>query len=989
MDVVFRSVIQSLPRELREALAVAELLDSRVLDAYPRSSAEELGLNNASQVPARVKRTGKGTGLQSVGVSCSPLLVPDSAPVRESALLSAGVEQLVDEDDSVPGVCSRVVLVSPTRSGVLDEKLCFQSEEVPSLCKDAKSGALEVADKSFFTDSSCHSEGQIAKVESSKASRQSQPGPSTAGGSSKNPRQSQPVFSSHTEGQVARVESSKAFRQSQPGASKNARKSQPISSRVQPKAERRARGVDRAARGNVALAVESTAAQENASDVEIVLNSVVAERTAARDAAWSETPIVLKSVLPTICHAGAQELSDTLQSSENSVVPNAVISSSSTVPCPSVLVDSASVSDETLLFLALVRDGVLQLAFQDEFEKLARAAQTSATRLRHQRASHGNLEAALELHEHKRKAKEMERVQKSVLDQFAAATKLPQRKYHARYQSSLEEGPTARRDAEEAERLRWVTLLSELLRGTQTPMGQLLSTKPGNIQLLGGGKRASTLRSRVRGVQKFLSWLAIHQEKVFPDSVSQLLEFRLSEPCNRGSLKGSHRALVFLEETAGVPAVERLTNTQLYNVSYKELLSSASPARHAKQAPRVLVSILSALEGLVVDTEAAIYLRIFAWWLLLQNWATLRFSDRRGIEPNNVTVRAGSWRALLTRSKTIGADRSVVSRPLVVDPCCFTCHADWLTVGWGLLQQHAGYERDYLLPSPTTNLLGFRKKVLRYDTAFALQIRAFRSLRSSSGPLLFPTRSHFWTPHSGRAFLPSATTALGYPKTDRDYLGGWSAQGSDRYARVSVLRITNMQRAVVSAWGRSECEDPLGEAETVHQYENFLKDQGVSDADRKKHLKILASKETVQPMHSAEMLAQVETAREEAADEIPQELDSQEEIESETGPILKRRKGNALVRTETLGSNPKETNFEQGFYVCLSGKKRIRTLHRLGACYQIPGVDYLEYAFHGKAMPRVEEFDCICKLCARKGIRNQADDSSQTATSSSSSEGGM
>ena len=414
------------------------------------------------------------------------------------------------------------------------------------------------------------------------------------------------------------------------------------------------------------------------------------------------------------------------------------------------------------------------------FEKLARAAQTSANRHRRQRAYHGNLEAALELHELKEKVREQERAQKRVLDQFAAAANLPQRRYHARYQTRLEEGPTARRDAEDAERLRWVTLLSELLRSTQTPMGQILSTKPGNTQLHGGGKRASTLRSRVRRVQKFLSWLAIHQEKVFPDSVSQLLEFlqvRLSEPCNRGSLKGSHRALVFLEETAGVPAVERLTNTQPHNVSHKELLSSATPARHAKQAPRVLVAILSALEGLVVDTQAAIYLRTFAWWLLLQNWATLRFSDHRGTEPNTVTVRAGSWRALLTRSKTIGADRSIVSRPLVVDPCCFTCHADWLTVGWGLLQQHAGYERDYLLPSPTTNLLGFRKQLLRYDTAFALQIRAFRSLRSASGPLLFPTRTHFWTPHSGRTFLPSATTALGYPKTDRDYLGGLVSAG--------------------------------------------------------------------------------------------------------------------------------------------------------------------------------------------------------------------
>ena len=141
------------------------------------------------------------------------------------------------------------------------------------------------------------------------------------------------------------------------------------------------------------------------------------------------------------------------------MIPSAVISSSSPVLCQPHHLDSESIPDETLLFHTLVRDGVLQLAFQDEFEKLARAAQTSANRHRRQRAYHGNLEAALELHELKEKVREQERAQKRVLDQFAAAANLPQRRYHARYQSRLEEGPTARRDAEDAERLRWVTLL--------------------------------------------------------------------------------------------------------------------------------------------------------------------------------------------------------------------------------------------------------------------------------------------------------------------------------------------------------------------------------------------------------------------------------------------------------------------------------------------------------------------------------------------------
>ena len=116
------------------------------------------------------------------------------------------------------------------------------------------------------------------------------------------------------------------------------------------------------------------------------------------------------------------------------------------------------------------------------------------------------------------------------------------------------------------------------------------------------------------------------------------------------------------------------------------------------------------------------------------------------------------------------------------------------------------------------------------------------------------------------------------------------------------------------------------------------------------------------------MLTQVEPGPDEEVDETKEELDSQEEEEvSDPGPTMKKRKENALVRTETLGASPKGSRAalrkttEQSFYVCLSGTKRIRTLRILGACYQILGADYLEYAFHGKAMPKVDEYDCTCK----------------------------
>ena len=60
------------------------------------------------------------------------------------------------------------------------------------------------------------------------------------------------------------------------------------------------------------------------------------------------------------------------------------------------------------------------------------------------------------------------------------------------------------------ERFRWVELLlAAMLARTPTPMGLMLTDRPGSIQLLGAGRRASTLCSRVRAVRRFLNWLAL------------------------------------------------------------------------------------------------------------------------------------------------------------------------------------------------------------------------------------------------------------------------------------------------------------------------------------------------------------------------------------------------------------------------------------------------------------------------------------------------
>ena len=113
-------------------------------------------------------------------------------------------------------------------------------------------------------------------------------------------------------------------------------------------------------------------------------------------------------------------------------------------------------------------------------------------------------------------------VEKSILDQLVIAADMRPKRFRTKWQRIVFDGPTARKDAESAERDRWIQLLANLLRSTDTPMGKLIRENPSNVQLLGGGRRAGTLRSRVRSVQKFLGWLAASHGISFPVHWRQL-----------------------------------------------------------------------------------------------------------------------------------------------------------------------------------------------------------------------------------------------------------------------------------------------------------------------------------------------------------------------------------------------------------------------------------------------------------------------------------
>ena len=179
---------------------------------------------------------------------------------------------------------------------------------------------------------------------------------------------------------------------------------------------------------------------------------------------------------------------------------------------------------------------------------------------------------------------------------------------------------------------RWVEVLGAVLVHSLAPMGKIFGDKHGSLQLLGAGRRASTLRSRERAVRRYLNWLALNHDIGYPrelQHVTGYLQARKSEPCTRNALRGARTAIAFMEEVAGVERPQSLW-------FQRGILSNTLPEKPAKQAPRVLIVMLSMLEDVIVKAASPVNHRFYAWWILVQSWETLRFDDHRGTKSKDI-----------------------------------------------------------------------------------------------------------------------------------------------------------------------------------------------------------------------------------------------------------------------------------------------------------------------------------------------------------------
>ena len=174
-----------------------------------------------------------------------------------------------------------------------------------------------------------------------------------------------------------------------------------------------------------------------------------------------------------------------------------------------------------------------------------------------------------------------------------------------------------------------------------------------------------------------------------------------------------------------------------------------------------------------------------------------------------------------------------------------------------------------------------------------------------------------------------------------------------------------MQKAVIRALQEQAEGDPLGKAETTAQLETYLSGGSVPDEARRKYPERLTSKRSTEVLRNQQELA-VEVVEEELEEHPIADPEVADGI-----PRIDKRRIAIDARTAILGENPRaqremiRSSLPEGFYLCVSGKRSVRTLHQLGACYLLPDVDYARDSFAGTVMPLKSENSTWCARSVR------------------------
>ena len=339
----------------------------------------------------------------------------------------------------------------------------------------------------------------------------------------------------------------------------------------------------------------------------------------------------------------------------------------------------------------------------------------------------------------------------------------------------------------------------------------------------------------------------------------------------------------------------------------------------------------------------------------------MRWDDTRGWLPESTRMTKQGLSAVISRTKTTGADKKVHALPLVISASVTLTDSCWLQTGYDIwTSKEFAAVRDYWLTLPTRDFHGSTGEMAEYSDTMALTKNMLKALCTpaiatqgqakdrlipGTTELLGPGQAAaFYTEHGDRAWVSSAAAELNFEKSRRDFCGRWKPDASDDYVRSARSVVRGVQDEIIHQLlsGKKLQEDDI-----LEDYCRFLRTRtGATDAEAE-----AAAQALITPMWLWEYLHNV--PRRPMTNEGNQEAEKliQEESQQMGPSVIKEE----LQETEKL-------------YWTLAAKNlKIFTVHRCGGCWRFPEM----YAPDRVAfLPEIKEEDFfrICKQCWPDGM---------------------
>lgn len=542
-------------------------------------------------------------------------------------------------------------------------------------------------------------------------------------------------------------------------------------------------------------------------------------------------------------------------------------------------------------------------------------------------------------------------------------------------------------ESKEDKRRRYAHRIGMVLIECEFPAAGLISSSLAPERLMNrfaGGKRVGTLQGKLSGFEAMKIWMQQNYGKVFPSREIELIDYVLdkaSEPCGP-SVPGTILSTVgFFETIGGRPASDRVSSASAVKAIVSEVqlgLTAAHPKikRKAHQFPS---SMVAAWEIMICDKDIYDVVRLTIWEQLIMVWASLRTGDTSGTHQDGLTMVLGTLHGEITCSKTTGAGKLVGMVKFNISPDAWLVMPGWLEEGWDLFVKHRS-GLSFMLALPLADFTGFSSQ----EPTFAQRTAAMRKLILDTGRPVYKDAEQngfgvwsmsppdfmllgsqtFWSGHSARCTVPTWAAALQYTKEERNYLGRWCPSESDEYVRNAEAISCRIQGAVATRMRSKFTTDVFHESPLLRELAQYCIARGYEEEEVELMTTSLLQKGFELPGIGVSG-GEGDDVSCENPESFPEDFDPTLDVD--------------LLETQA--------DFPLGqLIVSIDKAGTAMTLHRLGACWRIPGVHYRTYM--AVEEDGNEEGCCnnLCKECwPHKLVSKLAIDMTSESSSSSSS----